>query len=66
MDVQVGDILVMHDVGAYGHTMGFNCSGKLRPKELMLRSDGSVELIRRSQTIKDLFATFDIYPEFRT
>lgn len=63
--VQVGDILVMHDVGAYGHTMGFNCSGKLRPKELMLRSDGSVELIRRSQTIKDLFATFDIYPEFR-
>ena len=52
-----GDILCIHDTGAHGHAMGFNYNGKLRPKELLLRSDGRVELIRREETIDDLFAT---------
>ncbi|MES9881017.1 MAG: diaminopimelate decarboxylase [Sedimenticola sp.] len=52
-----GDILCIHDTGAHGHAMGFNYNGKVRPKELLLRDDGSVELIRREETLDDLFAT---------
>lgn len=52
-----GDILVIHDSGAHGHAMGFNYNGKLRPKELLLKTDGSVELIRREETASDYFAT---------
>jgi diaminopimelate decarboxylase len=52
-----GDILYIHDTGAHGHAMGFNYNGKPRPKELLLRTDGRVELIRREETLDDLFAT---------
>ena len=52
-----GDLLIIHDTGAHGHAMGFNYNGKLRPKELMLREDGTVELIRRAETNDDYFAT---------
>ncbi len=52
-----GDILIIHDTGAHGHSMGFNYNGKLRPKELLFRVDGSVELIRREETPEDYFAT---------
>jgi diaminopimelate decarboxylase len=54
-----GDLLYIHDTGAHGHSMGFNYNGKFRPKELLLREDGSVELIRREETLEDLFATLD-------
>lgn len=54
-----GDILIIHDTGAHGHAMGFNYNGKLRPKELLLRTDGSVELIRREETPEDYFATLN-------
>ncbi len=57
--VEIGDILVMHDTGAHGHAMGFNYNGKLRSAELLLKADGSVELIRRAETIDDYFATLD-------
>lgn len=56
-NINEGDLLIIHDTGAHGHSMGFNYNGKLRPKELLLRSDGSVELIRREETITDYFAT---------
>ncbi|MCU7915555.1 MAG: diaminopimelate decarboxylase [Candidatus Thiodiazotropha sp. (ex Gloverina cf. vestifex)] len=52
-----GDILYIHDTGAHGHSMGFNYNGKPRPKELLLREDGRVELIRREERLNDLFAT---------
>jgi diaminopimelate decarboxylase len=52
-----GDILVIHDTGAHGHAMGFNYNGRLRPKELLLRRDGAVELIRRAETLEDHLAT---------
>jgi diaminopimelate decarboxylase len=52
-----GDLLVIHDTGAHGHAMGFNYNGKLRPQELLLRGDGSVERIRRAETVDDHFAT---------
>ncbi|MCU7796512.1 MAG: diaminopimelate decarboxylase [Candidatus Thiodiazotropha sp. (ex Myrtea spinifera)] len=55
--MQDGDILYIHDTGAHGHSMGFNYNGKPRPKELLLRENGSVELIRREEHLNDLFAT---------
>ena len=52
-----GDLLVIHDTGAHGHSMGYNYNGKLRSAELLLREDGSVALIRRAETPEDYFAT---------
>lgn len=57
--MDIGDIAVIHDTGAHGHAMGFNYNGKLRSAELLLKPDGNVELIRRAETLEDLFATLD-------
>ena len=57
--IDIGDLVAIHDTGAHGFAMGYNYNGKLRSAELMLHEDGSVELIRRAETPKDLFATFD-------
>lgn len=54
-----GDLLIIHDTGAHGHSMGFNYNGHLRPKELLLKKDNSIELIRRAETIDDYFATLE-------
>ncbi len=61
--IKENDILIIHDTGAHGHAMGFNYNGKLRPKELLLRADGKVELIRRAETLKDYFATLNFEPD---
>jgi diaminopimelate decarboxylase len=55
--IDEGDLLCIHDTGAHGQAMGFNYNGRLRPKELLLTTDGSVELIRRAETVADYFAT---------
>ena len=55
--IEIGDRIIIHDTGAHGHAMGFNYNGKLWSAELLLREDGTVELIRRAQTIDDYFAT---------
>ncbi|WP_455383537.1 diaminopimelate decarboxylase [Salinispira pacifica] len=60
-EIEVGDVVVIHDTGAHGHAMGFNYNGKLRSAELLLRSDGSVEQIRRAETLQDYFATLDFF-----
>ena len=57
--IHEGDLLAIHDTGAHGHSMGFQYNGRLRPKELLLRTDGSVELIRRAETVEDYFRTLD-------
>ncbi|MBR4015930.1 MAG: diaminopimelate decarboxylase [Anaerotignum sp.] len=57
--IELGDILYIHDTGAHGHAMGYNYNGKLRSAELLLKEDGSVELLRRAETEKDYFAVFD-------
>ena len=57
--IDMGDILVFHDTGAHGSAMGFNYNGKLRCQELLLKEDGTVELIRRAETLDDYFATLD-------
>lgn len=59
--IDIGDRVVIFDAGAHGHSMGFNYNGKLRSAELLLHEDGSVELIRRAETIDDYFATLH-YP----
>ncbi len=58
-EIEMGDIVVIHDTGAHGHAMGFNYNGKLRSAELLLKPDGSVKEIRRAETIDDLFSTLD-------
>jgi diaminopimelate decarboxylase len=60
---EIGDIVVQHDTGAHSPAMGGNYNGWLRPKELLLRQDGRVELIRRAETMNDLFATLDFEPK---
>ena len=62
-EIKDGDRLLIHDTGAHGHSMGFNYNGRLRPKELLLRSNGLVELIRREETVADLFATLNFAPQ---
>ncbi len=57
--VDKGDILVIHDSGAHGHSMGFNYNGKPRCAELLWRGNGSIEQIRRAETVEDLFSTLD-------
>ena len=56
-EIEIGDIVIIHDAGAHGHAMGFNYNGKLRSAELLLKTDGTVEMIRRAETLDDYFAT---------
>lgn len=56
-EIDLGDLLVIHDAGAHGHSMGYQYNGRLRSAELLLRPDGSVKLIRRAETPADYFAT---------
>ncbi len=58
-EIEKGDYVVIHDTGAHGHAMGFNYNSKLRSAEYLLHSDNSVEMIRRAETIDDLFATLN-------
>ena len=57
--IDMGDYLIIHDTGAHGFSMGYQYNGKLRSAELLLKEDGSVQMIRRAETIKDYYATFD-------
>lgn len=60
--IDIGDYLVIHDTGAHGYAMGYNYNGKLKSAEILLKEDGSFELIRRAETPKDYFATLDCFP----
>ena len=61
-EISKGDLLVIHDTGAHGFSMGYNYNGKLKSSEILLKEDGSFEMIRRAETPKDYFATFDCFP----
>ena len=56
-EIERGDLLVLHDTGAHGFSMGYNYNGKLRSAEVLLREDGSTKLIRRAETPEDYFST---------
>ena len=62
--IEKGDIIYIHDTGAHGFSMGYNYNGRLRSAEVLLKEDKSFELIRRAETPKDYFSTFDIFPEY--
>lgn len=64
-EIAMGDYLAIHDTGAHGYAMGYNYNGKLKSAELLLKEDGSVELIRRAETPRDYFATLDCLPIFK-
>ena len=59
--IDMGDLLVIHDTGAHGFSMGYNYNGRLRSAEILLKEDGSTQLIRRAETPDDYFATFDCF-----
>ncbi len=59
--IQIGDVLVIHDTGAHGFSMGYNYNGKLRSAEILLKEDKTAQLIRRAEEPKDYFATFDCF-----
>lgn len=59
----ISELVLSRNAGAHGHAMGFTYNGRLRPKEPPLRSDGSVELVRRKESLADPFATLEFEPE---
>mgnify|MGYP001026273889 FL=1 len=61
-EIEMGDLIIIHDTGAHGHSMGYNYNGRLRHQEIMVHEDGTVQQIRRNETLHDLFATLT-YPE---
>ena len=63
--IDKGDVLVIHDTGAHGFAMGYNYNGKLKSAEVLLCEDGTAKLIRRAETPKDYFTTFDCFEEFK-
>ena len=56
-EIEIGDILWIHDTGAHGFSMGYNYNGRLKSAELLLKQDGSIQLIRRKETVDDYFST---------
>ncbi len=64
-EIEKGDYLVIHDTGAHGFSMGYNYNGKLKSAELLLKENGEIQLIRRAETPKDYFATFDNLEVFK-
>ena len=63
--IDMGDYLAIHDTGAHGFSMGYNYNGKLRSAEVLLKQDGSFVLIRRAETPRDYFATFDCFDIYK-
>ncbi len=63
--IDIGDYLAIHDTGAHGFAMGYNYNGKLKSAELLLTEDNQVQLIRRAETPKDYFATFDCFDIYK-
>lgn len=61
-EIEKGDYLFIHDTGAHGFSMGYSYNGKLKSAELLLKADGGVQLIRRSETPQDYFATLEGVP----
>lgn len=63
-EIEIGDLVVICDSGAHCRSMGYNYNSRLRCGEFMLKEDGSLKMIRRRETMADLFATLDVDKEF--
>ena len=64
-EIKRGDLLYIHDTGAHGFAMGYNYNGKLKSAEILLKPDGSFQLIRRAETPADYFRTFDCFDFYK-
>lgn len=64
-EIEIGDYIIIHDTGAHGYSMGYNYNGKLRSAEILLKEDGSFQLIRRAETAKDYFSGFDFEEKYK-
>ena len=64
-EIDIGDLVYIHDTGAHGSSMGYNYNGKLRSAEVLLCEDRSYRLIRRAETARDYFATLDYTPFYK-
>jgi diaminopimelate decarboxylase len=51
---EAGDLLVLHDAGAYGYAMSSNYNSIGRAPQLWLEEDGSVQMISRREKLEDL------------
>ena len=56
--VKEGDLVVVSDAGAYGYSMASNYNCRLRPAEVLIREDGSLELIRERDSLESLLQNF--------
>lgn len=65
-EIEIGDLLYIHDTGAHGFAMGYNYNGKLKSAEILLKEDGTAQLIRRAETPDDYFRTFDGFDFYQT
>ena len=61
-EIEPGDLLVIHDTGAHGYSMGYNYNGRTRSAEILYTAEGNFRMIRRAETAADYFATLDIDP----
>ncbi|MFV0440383.1 MAG: diaminopimelate decarboxylase [Lachnospirales bacterium] len=50
----VGDVVTVYDAGAYGYTMASNYNQRLRPAEVLIRSNGEVVLLRKRDSFESL------------
>jgi len=49
-----GDLVCVLDTGAYGYSMCSTYNSRPRPAEVLVKSDGSLQLIRKRETYEDL------------
>ena len=61
-EIVPGDLLVIHDTGAHGYSMGYNYNGRLRSAEILYTAEGTYRMIRRAERPEDYFATLDVDP----
>lgn len=58
-EMKVGDLACVLDTGAYGYSMCSTYNSRPRPAEVLIGKDGSVKVIRRKETLEDLFRYFE-------
>ena len=65
-EIEIGDLVILHDAGAHGFSMGYQYNGRLRSAEVLYTQEGDFRLIRRAETPEDYFATLigDGLPKF--
>jgi diaminopimelate decarboxylase len=51
---RIGELLTLHDAGAYGYAMSSNYNSIGRAPQLWLEEDGTVEMISRRESLEDL------------